>query len=65
MTTKEHARQLIEWLRGKRPVELLYSPAENTPHIAAEFHAKCDGKGATLTIVKTTNGNIFGETFVA
>ena len=24
------------------------------------FHAKCDGKLKTLTIVKSTNGNIFG-----
>ena len=24
------------------------------------FHAKCDGKRNTLTIVKSTNGNIFG-----
>jgi hypothetical protein len=27
---------------------------------AADFHRKCDGVGKTVTIVKTTNGNIFG-----
>lgn len=27
---------------------------------AANFHAKCDGKTNTLTIVKSTYGNIFG-----
>lgn len=27
---------------------------------SASFHDKCDGVTATLTIIKTTNGNIFG-----
>jgi len=27
---------------------------------AREFHSKCDGKANTLTIIKSTNGNIFG-----
>ena len=27
---------------------------------SAHFHEKCDGVPATLTIIKTTNGNIFG-----
>ena len=27
---------------------------------AKEFHSKCDGKVNTLTIIKSTNGNIFG-----
>jgi hypothetical protein len=26
----------------------------------ADFHAKCDDKGATVTIVKSTEGRIFG-----
>ena len=27
---------------------------------ASDFHSRCDGKPNTLTIVKTSNGNIFG-----
>ena len=27
---------------------------------AADFHSKCDGKSNTLTIIKSTNGNVFG-----
>ena len=27
---------------------------------AADFHKKCDGIAETLTVVKATNGNIFG-----
>jgi hypothetical protein len=27
---------------------------------SSNFHERCDGIRATLTIVKTTNGNIFG-----
>jgi len=27
---------------------------------AQNFHTKCDGVSNTLTIIKTTNGNIFG-----
>merc|ERR1712083_168381 len=26
----------------------------------SQFHAKCNGKGETLTIIESTNGNIFG-----
>ena len=28
--------------------------------LAANFHAKCDGQSNTLTIIKSTNGNVFG-----
>ena len=27
---------------------------------AANFHSKCDGHSNTLTIIKSTNGNVFG-----
>ena len=27
---------------------------------AGDFHEKCDGKGPTLTVVKTEKGNVFG-----
>jgi len=27
---------------------------------ASNFHGQCDGKGETITVVKSTNGNVFG-----
>jgi len=39
--------------------ELLYRGSENA-FTTASFHQKCDGKGATITIVQTTDGNVFG-----
>ena len=38
--------------------ELLY--AVNGPANARKFHKKCDNAGATITIVETRNGMIFG-----
>ena len=45
-------------LRGKQ-FKLIYR-ASRDGFEAASFHAKCDNKPNTLTIVKTTNGCIFG-----
>ncbi|KAF2072806.1 hypothetical protein CYY_005880 [Polysphondylium violaceum] len=39
--------------------ELLYRASENEFE-ASTFHEKCDGQGATITLIKTTDGNIFG-----
>lgn len=38
---------------------LLYRASENN-FSSATFHSKCDGKGSSLTIIKSENGNIFG-----
>ena len=39
--------------------ELLYSCSDATKDAAA-FHASCDGKGATVVLIRSTNGYIFG-----
>ena len=39
--------------------QLLYRASEDG-FSSASFHQKCDGIKNTLTIIKTTNGNIFG-----
>ena len=39
--------------------ELLYR-ATRDGFSAANFHKRCDNKSKTLTIIKSTNGNIFG-----
>ena len=65
VTLAEHKALLSTWL-GRRhlDVSLLYCPIANTGNIAAEFHSKCNGKGATLTIVRTKRGSIFGKVSV-
>ena len=50
--------RLSEWC-GTRHFELLYR-ASWDGMTAADFHRKCDGQGETVTIVKSTNGCIFG-----
>jgi hypothetical protein len=39
--------------------DLLYR-ATRDGFAAADFHKRCDNKAKTLTIIKSTNGNIFG-----
>lgn len=40
-------------------IVLIHRASENN-FTSASFHSKCDGKGPTLTIIKSENGNIFG-----
>jgi len=40
-------------------MELLYKGSEDG-FKAENFHQKCDGKGATLTLVSTADGYVFG-----
>ncbi|KAF2068648.1 hypothetical protein CYY_010027 [Polysphondylium violaceum] len=40
--------------------ELLYSASENNKFNASAFHLACVGKGATITVIETTDGCIFG-----
>jgi hypothetical protein len=39
--------------------KLIYKATENG-FAASDFHKYCDAKGGTVTVVKSTNGNIFG-----
>ena len=40
-------------------VTLLYKPSEHQ-YSASKFHELCDGQGATVTLIKSEFGNIFG-----
>jgi hypothetical protein len=55
-------QQMKEWLasagKTKQP-KLLYR-ASRDGWAAADFHRLCDGKGATITVVKSSAGYIFG-----
>ncbi|KAF2069066.1 hypothetical protein CYY_009613 [Polysphondylium violaceum] len=48
-----------EWIGGKKKYDLIYKGSKDGFEASA-FHSKCDGKGATITIIKTTECNIFG-----
>ena len=57
--TNEHRRILIGWLTAHRGEWRLLYRASRDGFRAATFHARCDNKGPTVTIVKSGN-NIFG-----
>jgi hypothetical protein len=56
---------LLEWIKTSLP-----EPADVTLSLlchssehgfgAAAFHSLCDNKGATVTLIKSTNGSVFG-----
>ena len=55
---------LLSWLKeangtGQIRLELLYRASDDGWQ-AQDFHSRCDNKGATLTVIKCTGGNIFG-----
>ena len=53
--------QLNNWINPSKSLkfELLFAASINGDK-AEQFHKNCDGKGQTATIVKSTNGHIFG-----
>lgn len=55
----EEKRTLIELCNLTDRLDLVYR-ATYHGFSAREFHSKCDGISRTLTIVKTTKGNVFG-----
>lgn len=50
---------ISKWIGGDKKFNLLYK-AEKDGFAGATFHAKCDGKGATVTIVTSSEGWVFG-----
>ena len=59
LTNDEHRRILIGWLSAHSGEWRLLYRASRDGFRAATFHARCDDKGPTVTIVKSGN-NIFG-----
>ena len=60
--SETNTEQLHDWLREDGTdgdLELLYSSSRDGSSAAA-FHSKCDGRGATLTVVETTDGRVVG-----
>jgi len=50
--------KFTEWMPGKR-MRLLYRSSRDGAS-AALFHASCDGQGPTVTLIKSSNGFVFG-----
>jgi len=62
--TKEQSKQVCTWLtEGAEDkalrLELLYR-ASRDGWAAQDFHSRCDGKGATITVIKCSGGFVFG-----
>ncbi len=54
--------KITEWLAsaGKTEIPVLLYRASRDGWDASDFHGMCNGKGATVTVVKSSGGYIFG-----
>ena len=62
MLSKVDEEKIVEWLESVEKTEtpkLLYR-ASRDGWDASDFHRMCNGKGATVTVVKSSGGYIFG-----
>jgi hypothetical protein len=55
----KEAQQIDTWVGKKGTWTLLYQGTKDG-FASADFHRFCDNKGVTITIIKSTNGSIFG-----
>jgi hypothetical protein len=59
LLNEERKRQINEWLGNNSMKELLYRGSRDGFE-ASEFHSRCDCQGATIAIIRSTNGSVFG-----
>ncbi|EFA75352.1 hypothetical protein PPL_11429 [Heterostelium album PN500] len=59
LITHDQFKIINGWLGGELSYELIYKGTKDGFE-SANFHTKCNGKGATLTVVKSSDGNVFG-----
>jgi len=59
LLSNTHREQIERWLDGKKLGEMLYKSTEDgaTPK---DFHRQCDNKEATLTVIQSSDGYLFG-----
>ena len=62
ISSKVEDVKISEWLAsvGKKSEPKLLYLASRDGWDASDFHRMCDGKGATLTVVNSSGGYIFG-----
>jgi hypothetical protein len=53
------ADTILGWLGKQTKLELLYR-ASRDGWRTTDFHSRCDNKGATVTVIKSTGGYVFG-----
>ena len=56
---RKFVNELFIGVVKQNEVKRLYQASVHT-FAAAKFHELCDGKGPTLTLVKTTGNHVFG-----
>ncbi|EGG19891.1 hypothetical protein DFA_06995 [Cavenderia fasciculata] len=56
---ESHFELINNWIGIKHSFALLYKGSRDGFE-ASNFHQKCDGKGKTITLIKSGDGNIFG-----
>jgi hypothetical protein len=61
LVTPKDAILIEKWInsKNKKPWKCIYK-ATKDGFDAAKFHKLCDQKGETISVIKSTNGNIFG-----
>jgi hypothetical protein len=52
-------RTILGWLGKQANLELVYR-ASHDGWRTKDFHSKCDNQGATVTVIKSTGGYVFG-----
>jgi len=55
----------INWLaaelaKEKKAMRICLFESSGDDKLGEQFHSKCDGKGATITVVQSTKGDVFG-----
>jgi hypothetical protein len=50
---------ILGWLGKQTNLELLYRASRDGWRVT-DFHSECDNKGATVTVIKSTGGYVFG-----
>lgn len=56
---EEYISKLHEWIGARKNWQLCYQGTRDG-FSASDFHAKCNNKGETVTVIKSTGGWIFG-----
>jgi hypothetical protein len=60
LVTAFHAEYLVKWYEGPTKSWKIIYRASTDGFKAKDFHDKCDNIGETFTMIKTTNGSLFG-----
>ncbi|EGG20238.1 hypothetical protein DFA_07360 [Cavenderia fasciculata] len=54
-----HVEVINNWIGTSKVRDLIYKGTRDG-FLASKFHSLCDGKGETITLIKSSDGNVFG-----